>query len=360
MKGIRTLIIAEAGVNHNGSLDMALRLVDAAADAGGDMVKFQTFRASDMVSARAPKAGYQKKTTRESESQFEMIKKLELDIDAHKALLKRCGERGIKFLSTPFDKGSADLLTDILDLDTIKIASGEITNAPLLFHIGRKKCDIVLSTGMSTLGEIEDALGVLAFGMLGLSAVPSRAAFREAYISDEGRKILEKKVILLHCTTEYPAPFGEVNLRAMETMRQAFGLPVGYSDHTRGIAVPVAAVAMGACVIEKHFTLDRNLPGPDHKASLEPNELADMVRSVREVEKSLGSSLKMPGLTEIKNLPIARKSIMAKRGIVRGEIFTEENVACKRPGCGISPMRYWDILGRKAPKDFEVDEVLEI
>lgn len=360
MKGIKTLIIAEAGVNHNGSPEMALRLVDAAATAGADMVKFQTFRASDVVSSRAPKADYQKVTTGETESQFDMIQKLELDLGVHSALLRRCVERGIKFLSTPFDKGSVDMLANTLCLDTLKIASGEITNAPLLLYIGRKKGDIILSTGMSTLGEIEEALGVLAFGQLGLSVAPSRAAFREAYVSDEGRKILEKKVTLLHCTTEYPAPFEEVNLSAMETMRQAFGLSVGYSDHTKGIAIPVAAVAMGASVIEKHFTLDRNLPGPDHKASLEPGELAEMVRSVREVEMSLGSTLKMPGLTEIQNLPVARKSLVAGRDIAMGEKFTEENVACKRPGWGISPIEYWNILGREAPRDFESDEVIEI
>lgn len=359
MKGISTLIIAEAGVNHNGSLEMAFRLVDVAADAGADMVKFQTFCASDVVSSRAPKADYQKVTTGETESQFDMIHKLELDIDAHKALLKRCGERGIKFLSTPFDNGSVDLLADTLGFNTLKIASGEITNAPLLLYIGRKRGNIILSTGMSTLGEIEEALGALAFGLLGFSVVPSRAAFREAYVCNEGRKILEEKVTLLHCTTEYPAPFEEVNLRAMETMRQAFGLPVGYSDHTKGIAVSVAAVAMGARVIEKHFTLDRNLPGPDHKASLEPGELAEMVRSVREVKMALGSPSKGPGPTEIKNLPVARKSLVAGRDIARGEIFTEENVTSKRPGLGVSPMFYWDFLGRRATRDYKKDEVLE-
>ena len=355
----KTVIIAEAGVNHNGSLDMALRLVDAVVDSGADMVKFQTFSASEVVSENAPKARYQKLATGAEESQFEMIQKLELDKDVHLDLLEYCRKRGIGFLSTPFDEASADLLTDVLKLETIKIGSGEITNGPLLLHIARKGCNVILSTGMSTLGEIEDALGVLAFGFIAGDEKPSRTAFREAYFSQKGRETLAKKVTLLHCTTEYPAPFEEVNLRAMETIRQAFGLPVGYSDHTEGIEVPIAAVAMGACIIEKHFTLDRNLPGPDHKASIEPEELARMVSSIRNVERSIGSCQKVPGIRERENISIVRKSLVAAVDISKGDVFTEDMITCKRPGLGVSPMFYWDILGRRAAKDYNKDEVLE-
>ncbi len=354
----RVLVIAEAGVNHNGSLEMALRLVEAAAEAGADMVKFQTFRAAEVVSKNAPKARYQKLTT-EEESQFEMIRKLELNNDAHVDLLEHCRKRGIGFLSSPFDEASADLLTDVLKLETIKIGSGEITNGPLLLHIARKGCKVILSTGMSTLGEIEDALGVLAFGFIAGNERPSRQAFREAYFSQQGRDSLAQKVMLLHCTTEYPAPLEEVNLNAMNTMRQAFGLPVGYSDHTEGITVSVAAAGMGARVIEKHFTLDRSLPGPDHKASIEPEELVRMVSSIRNVERSLGSYQKVPGIRERENIPIARKSLIAAVEIRRGDVFTEDNVVCKRPGFGVSPMLYWDFLGRRATREYKKDEVLE-
>lgn len=356
----RAIIIAEAGVNHNGSLDMALQLVDAAANAGADMVKFQTFKASSVVSFLAPKADYQKRTTGEKESQLDMIRKLELGSDAHTALLRQCEERGIRFLSTPFDIDSVDLLTDSLGLDTLKIPSGEITNGLLLLHIGRKGRNIILSTGMSTLGEIEDALGVLAFGLMQNPAKPSRSGFKSAFFSDQGQILLKEKVSLLHCTTEYPAPFDEVNLRVMETLRQAFGLAVGYSDHTGGISVPVAAVALGARIIEKHFTLDRELPGPDHRASLEPEELAEMVRSIRQVERALGSSRKIPGPAEMKNLGIARKSLVAQRSIRKGEKFSEENMTCKRPGTGLSPMHFWETLGKQATREFEADEVLII
>lgn len=356
----KTLIIAEAGVNHNGSVKMALQLVDAAAEAGADFVKFQSFKASNNVSRCAPKADYQKATTGESENQLEMIRKLELDIEAHKTLIERCTERGIKFLSTPFDLNSVDLLVDDLGLDIIKVASGEITNAPLLLHIGKKSPKVILSTGMSTLGDIENALGVLAFGFLDHKEKPSFKAFREAYFSKEGQKALQKKVALLHCTTEYPAPFEEVNLRVLDTIRQAFNLPIGYSDHTEGIAISIAAVAMGASIIEKHFTLDRNLPGPDHRASLEPKELTEMIRGIRQVESALGMSVKIPGSAEKKNLDIARKSLVAKCFIKKGETLSQENITCKRPGYGISPMHYWDVIGMTAPRDFDEDEVLEI
>jgi N-acetylneuraminate synthase len=352
----RTYIIAEAGVNHNGSLEMAKQLIDVAVDAGADAVKFQTFRAEKLVSRNAPKADYQTKTTDVAESQWDMIKKLELDEDAHRALIDHCGKKNIQFLSTPFDLESVDLLAYIFDLPYLKIPSGEITNGPLLLQIAHTGKPVILSTGMSTLGDIEVALGVLAFGYTQKGEMPSQAAFQEAYYSCEGQRILREKVTVLHCTTEYPAPFSEVNLKVMDTLSDAFHLPIGFSDHTAGIAVPIAAVARGAVMVEKHFTLDRNLPGPDHKASLEPQELADMIRSIRQVESALGMSTKVPSPSEVRNKPIARKSLVACQMIRQGEIFTEENLAVKRPGTGISPMRYWEWLGKKATKEYLPDE----
>jgi len=304
-------IIAEAGVNHNGSLDMALQLVDAAASTGADAVKFQTFRADRLVKRDAPKAEYQKQTTGTDESQYEMLQRLELPREAHFALLDRCAARGIDFLSTPFDEESLDFLADELGLKTIKLGSGEVTNGPLLLRAARKGVSVILSTGMSTLGEVETALSCLAFGYTKVDESPSLEAFLATYASDEGREALSRRVTLLHCTTEYPAPFEDVNLRSMLTMERAFALPVGYSDHTEGIAVSVAAVALGASVIEKHFTLDRALPGPDHRASLEPGKLAEMVRSVRQVESALGSGLKAPSPSERMNRKIVRKSLVA-------------------------------------------------
>lgn len=353
----RTYIIAEAGVNHNGSLDMAKRLVEVAAEAGVDAVKFQTFKADNLVSRSAPKAEYQTRTTDADESQHEMIRRLELDEHAHHVLIEHCKVCGIQFLSTPFDLESVDLLTEKFDLLIIKISSGDITNAPLLLRVARTGRPVILSTGMSVLGEIEDALGVLAFGYMG-GDKPSIAAFRTAYLSEEGQAALQDRITLLHCTTEYPVPVNEVNLKVMDTLRDAFGLPVGYSDHTEGIAVPIAAVARGAAVIEKHFTLDRALPGPDHKASLEPAELKQMVSAIRAVEQSLGSGRKYPTPSELKNMGIARKSMVAAAEINAGELFTAENLTIKRPGSGLSPMRYWELLNRKAGRDFIVDEMV--
>jgi len=351
-------IIGEAGVNHNGSIDMAKQLIDVAAKAGADAVKFQTFKAEQVISKHAPKAGYQKKTTAETESQLEMVKKLELDEDAHRILIEHCQSRDIEFLSTPFDFESIDLLAHKLNLPRLKIPSGEITNGPYLLHIARTGKPVILSTGMSTLGEIETALGVLAFGYLSKNDRSSLENFHNAYCSEAGRKFIEEKVILLHCTTEYPAPFAEVNLRAMNTMRAAFGLPVGLSDHTPGIAVPIAAVALGATVIEKHFTLDKNLPGPDHKASLEPDELKSMVEAIRQAETALGNGLKMPMPSELKNRDIARKSLVAAKPISNGEVFSQKNLVMKRPGTGISPMYYWDLLEKKSDKDYSEDELI--
>lgn len=354
---MRVLVIAEAGVNHDGSLEQALRLVDVAAQAGADAVKFQTFKAATLVSRAAPKAEYQVKATGSIESQHDMIKRLELDEAAHEAIIARCGERGIEFMSTPFDLESLELLVGRFGMARLKMPSGDITNGPLLLAAARTGRPIILSTGMCTLVDVETALGILAFGY-SQDAQPTLAATRSAMNSDAGRAALAQKVTLLHCTTEYPAPFEDVNLRAMGTLASAFGLPVGYSDHTRGIAIPMAAVAMGATVIEKHFTLDRSLPGPDHKASLEPGELAQMVRSIREVETSLGSAEKAPAPSEVKNIPIARKSLVAARPIRKGERFSPDNVAIKRPGDGVSPTRYWEWLSKIADRDYAPDEKL--
>jgi len=353
------LIIAEAGVNHNGSVEMAKQLIDVAAEAGADVVKFQTFRAEKVVSRYAPKAGYQKKTTAETESQLEMVKKLELDEEAHQVLMQHCRTRHIEFLSTPFDFDSIDLLARTLNLPRLKIPSGEITNGPYLLHIAKTGKPVILSTGMSTLGEVEAALGVLAFGYLFKNAWPSLQKFQDAYCSEKGQGILAKKVTLLHCTTEYPAPFDEVNLRAMTTMRGAFGLPVGLSDHTPGIEVPNAAVALEAAVIEKHFTLDKSLPGPDHKASLEPDELKAMVAAIRQVETALGNGRKIPSPSEWKNRDIARKSLVAAKPICKGDVFSQGNLATKRPGTGISPMYYWILLETIADKEYSEEELIK-
>ena len=353
-----TCIIAEAGVNHNGSLDRALSMVDIAANAGADAVKFQTFQSEAVICRYAAKAEYQIRNTGDSESMLEMEKKLELNLSEHKQLLQRCEARNIQYLSTPFDLPSVDMLVNDLKVPRLKIASGEITNAPLLLRVAQSGLPVILSTGMSLLGDIEDALGVLAFGYLQSRESPSIFGFRLAYLSEEGQRQLQQKVTLLHCTTEYPSPFEDVNLLAMETLAKAFGLPVGLSDHTIGYSVPIAAVARGACIIEKHFTLDRSLPGPDHKASLEPQELTSMIVAIREVESALGSSRKLVASSEEKNLEIARKSLVAATHICAGEQFTQENLTSKRPGNGISPMHYWELLGRCATRDYDSDELI--
>lgn len=353
------LVIAEAGVNHNGSLERARHLIDAAAAARADAVKFQTFRADAIVSRHARKAAYQERTTGVDESQLDMIRRLELSEVDHRALIAHAQSAGIEFLSTPFDEQSVDMLVNDLKLRTIKVASGEITNAPLLLRIAQSGCRIILSTGMSTLAEVEAALGVLAFGMLSLAGSPSPEAFKQAFASPQGIALLSDRVMLLHCTTEYPAAVGEVNLRAMETMQKTFGLPIGYSDHTEGIHVAVAAVARGACAIEKHFTLSRALPGPDHKASLEPGELTAMVAAIRDVEAALGDGVKQPSPTEIGNRAVVRKSLVAARNIAAGEALGVDNLTCKRPGGGISPMHYWEWLGRPARRAYAADELIE-
>ncbi len=351
-------IIAEAGVNHNGNRNRALALVDAAAEAGADAVKFQTFDAAAVVVADAPKAAYQIETTDAAESQLEMLKRLELPHDLHRELIERCAERGIQFLSTPFDSGSLRFLAEDLGLRVLKIPSGEITNGPLLLQAGMSGCEIILSTGMSTIDDVREALGVLAFAMTEPDAKPSRAAFRAAFESEDGKAALADRVTLLQCTTEYPAPVEDANLRAMETMRDAFGLRVGLSDHTAGISVAIAAAALGAEVIEKHFTLDRGLPGPDHKASLEPAELTELVAGIRAVERAMGDGVKKPQPSEEKNISVARKSLVALRPIKEGETFTEDNLGVKRPGTGASPMGYWERLGRTAERDLNEGDVL--
>lgn len=355
----RVLIIAEAGVNHNGSRDLALRLVDAAADAGADVVKFQTFRANDLVTAAAPRAEYQIRNAQDDVSQLEMLRRLELSMDDHRVLVEHSRARGIAFMSTAFDAASLRFLAT-LDMPAIKIPSGDVTAAPLLLEAARLKRAIIMSTGMCTLGDVERALGVLAFGFLHDGNPESEAACAAAYSSAEGRAAVEERVTLLHCSTEYPAPPASVNLRAMETLAQAFGLPVGYSDHTEGVDISVAAVALGASVVEKHFTLDRSLPGPDHAASLEPKELHHLVSGIRRVEAALGSPVKSPSGEEMATAQVARRSVVAARDIQPGETLTLDMLATKRPGTGISPMGIWDLVGRKAPRPFVRDELVEM
>jgi N,N'-diacetyllegionaminate synthase len=329
-----TLIIAEAGVNHNGDLNLAKQLIDAAAAAGADLVKFQSFSANRLVTRTAKKAAYQVQTTDSTESQHTMLSRLELTEKMHEELISHCAARTIGFLSTGFDIESVDLLRR-LGQQCFKIPSGEITNLPYLRHIGKLGKPVIMSTGMSTLGEIEAAIEVL-----------------------ERAGTPRTKITVLHCTTEYPTPMSEVNLRAMLTIREAFDVQVGYSDHTQGIEIAIAAVAMGATVIEKHFTLDRKLPGPDHQASLEPPALCAMIAAIRNIEIALGDGIKRLTPSETRNKPIGRKSLVASHAIKAGEIFTPKNLTAKRPGTGISPMRWDEVLGRRALFDFAPDELI--
>lgn len=331
-----TIIIAEAGVNHNGSLALAKQLIDVAAASGADYVKFQTFKAANIVSKHAAKADYQVQATGNYKSQLEMLQELELNEAAHHQLMAHCVQRNIRFLSTAFDLESIHLLQQ-LGIQLGKIPSGEITNLPYLRKMAKAFPELVLSSGMSDMQELKDAVAVLV-----------NAGCRKNVIT------------VLHCNTEYPTPFEDVNLRAMLTIQQELGVKVGYSDHTAGIEVPIAAVAMGAVLIEKHFTLDRSMEGPDHKASLEPQELHQMVQSIRHIEKALGSSIKTASPSEIKNKAIARKSIVAATGITAGEVFSEANLAVKRPGNGISPMRWDEVIGKKAKRNFGADELIEL
>ena len=330
----KVFIIAEAGVNHNGDINLAKKLIDIAAKAGADAVKFQTFKATLNISKNAQKANYQKQNTDKNESQLDMIKKLELNENIHKELITYCKQKNITFLSTPFDSDSIKLL-DELGLSTFKIPSGEITNLPYLRQIGGLNKKIILSTGMANLGEVESAIEVLI---------------------KSGTK--RENISLLHANTQYPTPMEDVNLKAMITLKNAFGLEVGYSDHTLGIEVDIAAVAMGAKIIEKHFTLDKSMPGPDHKASLEPDELVAMVRAIRNIELALGDGLKHFSKSESENIKIARKSIVAKCDIKKGEIFSEKNICVKRPGDGINPMRWDEVIGQISQKDYQQDELI--
>ena len=330
----KVFIIAEAGVNHNGKLELAYKLVDVAAEAGADAVKFQTFKPEKVVSKFAKKAEYQKETTGLAESQLEMIKKLDLGYEAFVELKKYCDKKGIVFLSTPFDLDSIKFL-DQLGMNIFKVPSGEITNLPYLRKVGSLNKQVIMSTGMADLKEVKEALDVLI----------------SCGTDKEG-------ITVLHCNTEYPTPFDDVNLKAMLTIRNELSVKVGYSDHTLGIEVPVAAVALGAEVIEKHFTLDKNMEGPDHRASLEPDKLKAMVSAIRNIEKAMGDGIKRPSPSELKNKPIARKSIVAAKDIRKGEAFTEKNLAVKRPGTGISPMRWDEIIEQKAERDYKADELI--
>ena len=328
-------IIAEAGVNHNGSIDLAKKLIDVASSSGADAVKFQTFKAENLVSKNAQKAEYQKKTTDNKESQFDMIKKLELDNKTHKTLISYCQSKNIMFLSSPFDIDSIMLLNN-LSLEIFKIPSGEITNLPYLRQIGRLNKKVILSTGMSDINEIRNALNILI---------------------EAGTK--KDNITILHANTMYPTPMEDVNLRAMRAIGETFNMAYGYSDHTLGIEVDIAAVAMGASCIEKHFTLDKNMSGPDHKASLEPDELKAMVKAIRNIEQALGSAIKKPSKSELQNIKIARKSIVAKKDIKQGEIFSENNLAIKRPANGISPLRWDEIIGTIATSDYNENDLIE-
>lgn len=354
-------IIAEAGVNHNGDLGLAKKLIDVAAAAKADIVKFQTFKTENLVSRFAPKAKYQQTNTGGSGDQFSMLKSLELSEAQHWELVKYCKQKGIEFLSTAFDRASLDFLFHELKLTKFKIPSGELTNAPLLIEFGRTHGKIILSTGMAEIEEIRLALGILAFGFLNTHTLtPTAEDFLEGFRSTEGQKYIQEHVTLLHCTTEYPAPFAEVNLNAMKAMGELFQLPYGYSDHTEGLAVPIAAVAMGAVVVEKHFTTDKDLPGPDHKASLTPTELSEMVKFIRQVEVALGHHEKHPSSSEIANRIVARKSLVAKLAIKQGENFSPDNIDIKRPGNGLAPINYWQLLGKKSSRNYVQDELLDL
>jgi len=331
---VSVFIIAEAGVNHNGSIELAFKLIDAAFEAGVDAVKFQTFKAENLVSKNTQKAEYQKQTTNPLESQLDMLKKLELDVDVHKKLIKYCNAKGIMFLSSPFDHDSIDLLNE-LGLKIYKIPSGEITNLPYLRRIGSLAKQVILSTGVSTLKEVSDALAILV---------------------DSGTK--KENITVLHANTMYPTPMEDVNLNAMLTIQKEFGVAVGYSDHTLGIEVDIAAVAMGASCLEKHFTLDKTMDGPDHKASLEPEELKAMVGAIRNIEKALGSSEKKPSPSESVNIKVVRKSIFANQNIKKGDLLTDKNIAVKRPGGGISPMQWDEVIGTISSKDYNADELI--
>lgn len=353
----RVFVIAEAGVNHNGDLGLAFDLIDVAAEAGADAVKFQTFDPGLLATAAASKAAYQAAATGEGESQLDMLRRLALGADDFVALDRRCRERGIRFMSTAFDPASFDLLAGF-DMPAVKIPSGDVTDAPMLLRAARLRRPMIVSTGMATLGEIETALSIIAHGLTRDDEPTGRDDFAAAYFDPEARRALARHVTLLHCVTDYPAAPGIVNLKAMDTLAAAFGLTVGYSDHTLGTAVAVAAVARGARVIEKHFTLDRAMDGPDHAASLEPGELADLVRSIRAVEAALGDGAKVPSAPEIANRAIVRRSLVAARPIAAGTRLAAADIIAKRPAGGRPPIDLWDLVGTVAERDYDSDELL--
>tara|TARA_B100000925_G_scaffold282956_1_gene256347 strand:- start:5059 stop:6132 length:1074 start_codon:yes stop_codon:yes gene_type:complete len=355
MTNKKAFIVAEAGVNHNGSISKAMDLIDVAAYSGADAVKFQTFKAENFVTKRADMAKYQKKNTQKKESQFQMLKNLELNYKDYFKIKKRCKQKKIKFLSTAFDQESLNFLVKKLKLDELKIPSGEITNGPYLLSHAKLKKKMIVSTGMSNMNEIETSLGVIAFGLL-KKKWPSLSNFRAAYRSAEGKRVLYKYVTLLHCTSNYPADLDEINLNAMIEMKKKFKLPVGYSDHSKGVLVSIAACAMGATYIEKHFTLDKKLSGPDHLASLEPDELKLMIDTIRNIEIVKGKNIKQPQKSEIMNQKIARRSIVALRKIKKGEVFNEKNIGIKRPATGKNPMEYWNLIGKFSKKYYDMDD----
>lgn len=351
-------IIAEAGVNHNGDMDMAHRLIDVAADAGADAVKFQTFKAENLATQAAPKAEYQDRTAGTDISQIDMLQQLEIPRDAHAALRKHAISLGLEFMSTPFDVESLRFLVEDLGIERLKIPSGELTNGPLLVAAGQSKAEIIyLSTGMGTLDEVREACGAIAFGQLGLEN-PSRAGFLDTLGSARGREILQNRVTVLQCTTEYPAPAEDANLHAMSAIAEATGVRVGYSDHTEDSTSAVAAVALGAVTVEKHFTLDKSLPGPDHEASLDPESLREFIEVIRLTETALGNGKKMPRPSEIKNIPVARKVIVATANIAVGDVFSEANLGALRAGYGLSPMKIWSLYGKTSAQSYVPGDVI--
>jgi N-acetylneuraminate synthase len=335
-------------------------MVDIAADAQADAIKFQSFKSTNIVTDASAKAPYQLRNTQVTESQLAMLQSLELSEEEHFVLSKRCNQKGIEFLSTPFDNDSVDLLSKRISVRRLKIPSGEVTNGPLLLKVAETQLPIILSTGMSTIPEIEEALSILAYGLsTNRRSQPSRTGFRQAFASNQGQQTLQKHVTLLHCTTEYPAPVEEANLRAINSLKERFCLPVGLSDHTLGTTVAIAAVARGAVVIEKHFTTSRTLPGPDHLSSLEPDELVLLINQIRIVENALGDGVKQPTPSELRNISIARRSIVAAQNIMEGETLTNTNLAIKRPGSGRSPMDFWDLVGKTATRSYRRDDQIE-
>lgn len=355
---MKIYIIAEAGVNHNGDINKAFALIEKASESRADAVKFQTFKTDQLVTKKAKKADYQRKNKKEDETQYEMLKKLELSFEDHSRLANYSKQKNIDFLSTAFDFESLNFLAYRLKLKKLKISSGDLTNAPLLLEYAKTKRNLILSTGMSNLKEIEEALKVISYGLLGGSK-PSMESINKSYSSLEGREKLKKKVTLLHCTSEYPAPISEINLKSILTLQDTFGLEVGYSDHTKGINASLCAASLGATVIEKHFTLDKNDEGPDHGASLEPEELSSLVKNIREIEIYLGDGKKVPTKSELKNLLISRKSLVALTNIDKEDNFSKNNLGVKRPGTGRSPMEYWSMIGKKSDKKYSKDDLID-